>query len=148
MSAVGFLTIAFLSIYNADLGGKFEFPFYFPLNKPKKLIIVDFTMTDFVLFVTVSQFFDPVPFPPTPPSNYNIQAICDFGNSRPRYPPNSIPSSWSSHFRRRATAINLLESWYQLCCDLQRPQHEMVHCAQNAVSFYVNKCMFFFFLTK
>ncbi|XP_072303263.1 extracellular matrix protein 1 [Eucyclogobius newberryi] len=96
MSAAVFLTIALLTIYNANLGE--------------------------------SQLEEPVPFPPASPTAENIAALCYNGKSRHRYPAHSIPSSWSSHFRRRATAINRLESWYQFCCSAPVTQPGIVLC--------------------
>ncbi|CAL1584862.1 unnamed protein product [Knipowitschia caucasica] len=78
-----------------------------------------------------SQYVDPVPFPPAPPTSANVGAICSYGNYGPRYPDNSIPRSWSSHSRRRAAAINRLESGYQLCCN-KTPVHTKLSCAYQA----------------
>ncbi|XP_055013500.1 extracellular matrix protein 1 [Boleophthalmus pectinirostris] len=77
---------------------------------------------------------DPVPFPPAYPTVENILALCYNGNRRHRYPAHTIPSSWSSHFRRRATAITRLESWYQFCCSgpmIQQPG-VLLCCTQQA----------------
>lgn len=76
-----------------------------------------------------TQLNDPVPFPPAPPNDSNIRAICGYANQRPRYHPSS---SWSSHFHRRAKAMNLLESWYQLCCGRGLDQPGTMICAVTA----------------
>ncbi|KAK7898908.1 hypothetical protein WMY93_019761 [Mugilogobius chulae] len=78
-----------------------------------------------------SQFEEPVPFPPAPPTPENIVALCYNGNSRHRYPADSIPSSWSSHFRRRAAAIDRLENWYHFCCNAS-VTGTVLCCAQQA----------------
>ncbi|KAM9775940.1 extracellular matrix protein 1 isoform 1-T2 [Syngnathus typhle] len=59
-----------------------------------------------------------VPFPPGQPTEHNMAAICSHGQGRPRYPESFFPRSGVGHFRRRGTAINRLESWYQQCCSL------------------------------
>lgn len=79
-----------------------------------------------------------VPFPPACPTVHNLAAICHSGHGRPRYPPNFFPGSRFSHFRRRGSAINRLESWFSLCCSGQvaRQSHLILCCTRQAVSLY------------
>ncbi|XP_074469988.1 extracellular matrix protein 1 [Sebastes fasciatus] len=102
----GFWIIALLTLHGADVGEtKRNF-----LNEPD------------------------VPFPPACPTAQNLAAICYHGQGRPRYLSSFFPNSWFSHFRRRGTAINRLESWYGLCCGGQVAQesNQILCCTQQA----------------
>uniref|UniRef100_A0A3P8VF67 Extracellular matrix protein 1a n=2 Tax=Cynoglossus semilaevis TaxID=244447 RepID=A0A3P8VF67_CYNSE len=72
--------------------------------------------------------------PPACPTVHNLAAICHSGHGRPRYPPNFFPGSRFSHFRRRGSAINRLESWFSLCCSGQvaRQSHLILCCTRQA----------------
>ncbi|XP_054462629.1 extracellular matrix protein 1-like [Anoplopoma fimbria] len=75
-----------------------------------------------------------VPFPPACPTTQNLAAICYQGQGRPRYSSSFFPNSGVSHFRRRGSAINRLESWYSLCCSGQIAQQsdQILCCAKQA----------------
>ncbi|XP_069032263.1 extracellular matrix protein 1 [Embiotoca jacksoni] len=74
-----------------------------------------------------------VPFPPALPTAHNLDAICLQGQGRPRYPDSFFPHSGNSHFRRRGNAINLLESWYSMCCFGQVARsNQILCCAEQA----------------
>ncbi|XP_077576513.1 extracellular matrix protein 1 isoform X2 [Stigmatopora nigra] len=58
----------------------------------------------------------PVQFPLGRPTADNLQAICMNGDLRPRYPDSYFPRSGFGQLRRRASAINIGESWLSTCC--------------------------------
>nr|XP_020479461.1 uncharacterized protein LOC109973912 isoform X3 [Monopterus albus]XP_020479462.1 uncharacterized protein LOC109973912 isoform X3 [Monopterus albus] len=103
---IGFWIIALLTLHAANLG---ETNYNF-LNEPN------------------------VPFPPARPTVRNLAAICHCGQGRPRYLASFFPSSGASHFRRRGSAINRLESWYSLCCSGQvaHSSSQILCCARQA----------------
>uniref|UniRef100_A0A3Q3KG02 Extracellular matrix protein 1a n=2 Tax=Monopterus albus TaxID=43700 RepID=A0A3Q3KG02_MONAL len=72
--------------------------------------------------------------PPARPTVRNLAAICHCGQGRPRYLASFFPSSGASHFRRRGSAINRLESWYSLCCSGQvaHSSSQILCCARQA----------------
>lgn len=76
-------------------------------------------------------------FPPGRPSHKNLQAICLHSIHRPRYPFYSPPLNGGSDFRRRAEAVNRVESWYSACCHgngKQQVQEVTLCCVTQAVS--------------
>ncbi|KAJ3598642.1 hypothetical protein NHX12_002147 [Muraenolepis orangiensis] len=58
----------------------------------------------------------PVQFPPGRPTANNLQAICLYGDHRPRYPDDYFPYSGFGQLRRRALAVNLAELLFSECC--------------------------------
>ncbi|XP_034553427.1 extracellular matrix protein 1-like isoform X2 [Notolabrus celidotus] len=58
----------------------------------------------------------PVQFPLSRPTSDNLQAICVFGDRRPRYPDSYFPSSGFGKLKRMASAVNMAESWFGTCC--------------------------------
>lgn len=58
----------------------------------------------------------PVQFPLGRPTADNLQAICLHGDHRPRYPDSYFPHSGFGQQVRRASAINMAESWFSTCC--------------------------------
>uniref|UniRef100_A0A1A8HZG4 Extracellular matrix protein 1 n=1 Tax=Nothobranchius kuhntae TaxID=321403 RepID=A0A1A8HZG4_NOTKU len=73
-------------------------------------------------------------FPPACPKMTNLKNICELGQYRPRYPDKSLPLTGYSDLRRRANAINRLESWYDICCHEQNapPDSQILCCAEQA----------------
>uniref|UniRef100_A0A8C5GDX6 Extracellular matrix protein 1-like n=1 Tax=Gouania willdenowi TaxID=441366 RepID=A0A8C5GDX6_GOUWI len=71
----------------------------------------------------------PVQFPLSRPTSDNLQAICLHGNHRPRYPTSYFPDSGFGQQRRRASAVNNVESWFDSCCERnQTSEKEMTLC--------------------
>uniref|UniRef100_A0A672Z6E0 Extracellular matrix protein 1b n=1 Tax=Sphaeramia orbicularis TaxID=375764 RepID=A0A672Z6E0_9TELE len=58
----------------------------------------------------------PVQFPLSRPNSDNLQAICDHGDHRPRYPVSYFPSSGYGQQRRRAGFVNMAEALFRICC--------------------------------
>ncbi|XP_047455257.1 extracellular matrix protein 1-like [Mugil cephalus] len=58
----------------------------------------------------------PVEFPLGRPTSDNLQAICNNGEHRPRYPDSYFPSSGFGKQVRMANAVNHAESWFSTCC--------------------------------
>ncbi|KTG37074.1 hypothetical protein cypCar_00007869 [Cyprinus carpio] len=73
-------------------------------------------------------------FPPARPSVTNINAICLYGNGRPRYPASYFPSSGHAYARRAVNAVNRLESWFDQCCygGLSLGNGQILCCAEQA----------------
>ncbi|XP_068611028.1 extracellular matrix protein 1-like isoform X2 [Brachionichthys hirsutus] len=57
-----------------------------------------------------------VQFPLAQPSSDNLQAICLHAARRPHYPDSYFPDSGFGQLKRRASAINKAESWFNTCC--------------------------------
>ncbi|KAF7669753.1 hypothetical protein LDENG_00146940 [Lucifuga dentata] len=53
-----------------------------------------------------------IQFPLGRPSSTNLQAICLYGDCRPRYPDSYFPASSFGAMKRRAAAVNNAESWF------------------------------------
>ncbi|KAL4646687.1 extracellular matrix protein 1 isoform X1 [Arapaima gigas] len=77
-----------------------------------------------------------IPFPPAKPTLGNFADLCRYRESRPHYPPESLPHTGFSYLRRQADAINRVESWYGTCCMengmLENEPELGVCCAQQA----------------
>ncbi|XP_068592027.1 extracellular matrix protein 1 [Cebidichthys violaceus] len=58
----------------------------------------------------------PVQFPLGRPTSDNLQAICLNGEHRPTYPKSYFPVSSFSQQKRKASAVNMAESWFRTCC--------------------------------
>ncbi|KAF1387926.1 hypothetical protein PFLUV_G00084980 [Perca fluviatilis] len=58
----------------------------------------------------------PVQFPLGRPTSDNLQAICLHGDHRPRYPNSYFPPSGFGKQVRKASAVNMAESWFSMCC--------------------------------
>ncbi|XP_068179440.1 extracellular matrix protein 1-like isoform X2 [Antennarius striatus] len=58
----------------------------------------------------------PVQFPLARPSADNLQAICLHAAHRPHYPDSYFPDSGFGQLKRRASAVNKAESWFNTCC--------------------------------
>ncbi|XP_026087276.1 extracellular matrix protein 1-like [Carassius auratus] len=73
-------------------------------------------------------------FPPARPSSTNINAICLYGNGRPRYPASYFPPSSHAYARRAVKAVNRLESWFEQCCygGLSHGNGQILCCAEQA----------------
>ncbi|KAM6967471.1 extracellular matrix protein 1-like [Aplochiton taeniatus] len=65
-------------------------------------------------------------FPPGQPTLANLQAICLHSRHRPRYPPHSLPLTGFSWKRMEGDAINLVESWFGMCCQDKGSQGQEV----------------------
>ncbi|XP_012673714.1 extracellular matrix protein 1-like [Clupea harengus] len=72
-----------------------------------------------------------VPFPPAQPSQENLDALCTQGGSRPRYPSSFFPKSGYGHMRRCGSAVNRVESWYSVCCAVEKESQKLC-CAKQA----------------
>ncbi len=75
-------------------------------------------------------------FPPARPSVNNLNAVCLYGNGRPRYPAFCFPSSSYAYAHRAGNAVNRLESWLGQCCfgGLALGNGQILCCAKQAVS--------------
>ncbi|XDV34160.1 hypothetical protein PO909_004357 [Leuciscus waleckii] len=73
-------------------------------------------------------------FPPARPTVYNLEAICLYGNGRPRYTDSSFPSSGYAYARRAGKAVNRLEAWFSRCCygGLAQGNEQILCCAKQA----------------
>ncbi|KAM6936387.1 extracellular matrix protein 1 [Lycodopsis pacificus] len=58
----------------------------------------------------------PVQFPLGRPTSDNLQAICLNGEHRPTYPKSYFPVSSFTQLKRKASAVNMAESWFRTCC--------------------------------
>ncbi|XP_007249888.3 extracellular matrix protein 1 isoform X2 [Astyanax mexicanus] len=72
-----------------------------------------------------------IPFPLARPNTNNIQAICRYSNQRPRYPRETLPSSYFGYLVRRANAINRLESWFSVCCSSGTEDERLLLCCAD-----------------
>ncbi|XP_077598985.1 extracellular matrix protein 1 [Stigmatopora nigra] len=86
-----------------------------------------------LLIVFLAESLD-VPFPPARPVAHNLANICSRGQGRPRYAEGFFPRSGAGTLKRRAKAINRLESWYVGCCGLPEDNWEAAAlcCARQA----------------
>ncbi|KAL2080136.1 hypothetical protein ACEWY4_023929 [Coilia grayii] len=73
-----------------------------------------------------------VSFPPARPSLANLNALCNRGDGRPRYPALLFPASGHGHQRRCGAAINRVEAWYGMCCAAGKTQGQTLCCAKQA----------------
>ncbi|KAF7669735.1 hypothetical protein LDENG_00146930 [Lucifuga dentata] len=82
----------------------------------------------------------PVQFPPGRPSLINLQAICLYGDRRPRYSKSYFPASGFGALKRRAAAVNNAESWFDICCKGNQTWEEEVTlcCATQVWELAVN----------
>ncbi|KAF4100622.1 hypothetical protein G5714_018818 [Onychostoma macrolepis] len=73
-------------------------------------------------------------FPPARPSANNLNAVCLYGNGRPRYPAFCFPSSSYAYAHRAGNAVNRLESWLNQCCygGLALGNGQILCCAKQA----------------
>ncbi|XP_029360283.1 extracellular matrix protein 1 [Echeneis naucrates] len=58
----------------------------------------------------------PVQFPLGRPTTDNLQAICLYGDRRPRYSDSYFPGSGYGQQKRMASAVNNAETWFGTCC--------------------------------
>lgn len=73
-----------------------------------------------------------VEFPLARPSSENIQAICLYGNYRPRYPASYFPANGYGVYKRQADAVNTLEAWFDNCCRDNQTEEVTLCCATQA----------------
>uniref|UniRef100_A0A8C1TVP7 Extracellular matrix protein 1b n=1 Tax=Cyprinus carpio TaxID=7962 RepID=A0A8C1TVP7_CYPCA len=73
-----------------------------------------------------------VDFPPAFPKTGNLQDICQFSKAPVRYPKDMFPQDGFGHAFRQADAINKLQSWYGVCCGIDKTQEEQICCAEQA----------------
>ncbi|CAM4698126.1 unnamed protein product [Leuciscus chuanchicus] len=73
-----------------------------------------------------------VDFPPSFPSAGNLKDICQFSKAPVRYQMDTFPSSGFGYAFRQAEAVNKLQSWYSVCCDINGSQEEKICCAEQA----------------
>ncbi|KAK2910232.1 extracellular matrix protein 1-like [Channa argus] len=59
----------------------------------------------------------PVKFPLGRPTSDNLEAICLYGDRRPRYPDSYFPRSGFGSEMRRGKAVNEAESFFSTCCE-------------------------------
>uniref|UniRef100_A0AAR2JNK3 Extracellular matrix protein 1b n=1 Tax=Pygocentrus nattereri TaxID=42514 RepID=A0AAR2JNK3_PYGNA len=69
-----------------------------------------------------------IPFPLARPQPNNVQAICRYGNQRPRYPKETLPQNGYGYLVRQAKAVNQLESWFPVCCSHGTENEELLLC--------------------
>ncbi|KAL6488615.1 hypothetical protein MHYP_G00023560 [Metynnis hypsauchen] len=69
-----------------------------------------------------------IPFPLARPQPNNVQAICRYGNQRPRYPMETLPQNGFGYLVRQAKAVNQLESWFSVCCSHGSENEELLLC--------------------
>ncbi|XP_036440869.1 extracellular matrix protein 1 [Colossoma macropomum] len=69
-----------------------------------------------------------IPFPLARPGPNNFQAICRYGNQRPRYPKETLPQNGFGYLVRQANAVNQLESWFSVCCSHGIENEELLLC--------------------
>lgn len=110
----------------------------FPNKKQKRDILITY-INILYLFHSGGQITDPnlmmeSSFPPARPSVNNLNAVCLYGNGRPRYPAFCFPSSSYAYAHRAGNAVNRLESWLGQCCfgGLALGNGQILCCAKQA----------------
>ncbi|XP_067305265.1 extracellular matrix protein 1 [Pseudorasbora parva] len=73
-----------------------------------------------------------VDFPPSFPNKGNLRDICQFSKAPTRYQKEKFPRSGFGMEHRQADAVNQLQSWYSVCCDINLTQEEQICCAEQA----------------